>query len=625
MKRTLAHYAIILAVAGTVLLTNLGAARLWDRDEPRNAGCAAEMLQRGDWVVPVFNGELRSHKPVLLYWLIMASYAVFGVSEFAARLPSALLGVGTALVTYHLGRRLFCGQAGLWAAVVLVTTLMFDVAARAATPDATLIFFATLALWFYVAGVFPAGGSQTVHGGRLETEPAAAPWFPQSWLLVMLVYASMGLAVLAKGPMGVLLPCAVIGMFMLIARLPGSSLACSERASADPSGGSPRRAGGFPARCRAVIQRGRRLVLVLLRPLAPAHFLRTFWSMRPVALVVVVLAVAGPWYVWVGLRTGGQFLREFLLTHNVGRAIAPMENHHGPALLYYPAALLAGSFPWSVLAVPVLLEVIARLKRPDPWKQGLAFACCWVGVYLGVFSVAQTKLPSYITPTYPALALLVGVFVHHWRQGSLLVSSRWITVAMAAGLLIGAALAIALPLVAARYVPGEQWSGVLGAIIIAGAVLCWLLLRKGMSKQACTVFAVTAWVLCLGAFAVLAPRVSRHRAMVGLLEDLVRQSPAAELASYGVHEPSWVFYSGRRVMEYSPAQQEELAQFVAQRADVCVITTASLYEKAGQQLLQDLHLLAHVPYFLRDEQLVVLARTDSRLHLARRPAAGPQR
>ncbi len=613
MKQTLVHYLIIFAVAGSVLLGNLGASRLWDRDEPRNAGCAAEMLQRGDWVVPVFNGQLRSHKPVLLYWLVMGSYAVFGVSEFAARLPSALFGIGTALLAYHLGRRLFCRQAGLWAAVVLVTTLMFDVASRAVTPDATLIFFTTLALWFYVAGAFPVGGARSADGSGSIAELPGAPVFGLSWRFAVPMYAAMGLAVLAKGPVGVVLPCAVIGMFLLIVRLPGREPACGG-SSAVSLGDRPPQGRGLFARIGPMIQRGRHWILVLLRPFAPGHFVRTFWSMRPITAVLVVLAVAGPWYVWVGLRTEGEFLREFLLTHNVGRALAPMENHHGSALLYYPAALLIGSFPWSVFAVPVLLEVIGRLRRADRWKHGLVFACCWVGVYLGVFSIAQTKLPSYVTPTYPALALLIGVFVYHWRQGNLLVSARWIVAAMVAGILVGAALAIALPLVAARYVPGEQWAGLLGAVVVAGAVGGWLLHRKGRSRQAATVFAVTAWAVCMGAFVVLPPRVSRHRAMATLLGELARQSPTVQVASFGVHEPSWVFYSRQQVKEFAPAQVDALARFVAQHAHVCVITTKSLYQRAGRQLPGELAPVATVPYFLRDEQLVVLTRKDRAQH-----------
>ena len=111
------HLLIVWGVAGFVFLTQLGTAYLWDRDEPRNAGCAAEMLARGDWVTPIFNDELRHQKPVLLYWLIMAAYAAMGVNEWAARLPSALLAIGTVTCTYVMGRRWFEGRAALLAAV----------------------------------------------------------------------------------------------------------------------------------------------------------------------------------------------------------------------------------------------------------------------------------------------------------------------------------------------------------------------------------------------------------------------------------------------------------------------------------------------------------------------------
>jgi 4-amino-4-deoxy-L-arabinose transferase-like glycosyltransferase len=230
MAQLLKHYALILAVAGAALFFNLGAARLWDRDEPRNAGCTAEMLARGDWVVPYFNGSIRAHKPVLLYWCMMSAYAVFGQNEFAARFWSALFGLGTVLCTYHIGRRLFTGEVGLWAALALATSLMFDVAARAATPDSTLIFFSTAAILAYVLATFPAQEEDET----LATDAAAAPpkprpyhellgpdeLFPASLWSAGVLYALLGLAALAKGPVGVILPMAVIGLFLLILRLP---------------------------------------------------------------------------------------------------------------------------------------------------------------------------------------------------------------------------------------------------------------------------------------------------------------------------------------------------------------------------------------------------------------------
>src|SRR6476661_1176543 len=146
---TTRHVLLLLLVSGLTFFTRLGAASLFDRDEPRNSGCALEMLIRGDWVVPVFNGELRTHKPVLLYWCIMASYCGLGVNEFAARLPSALCAIGSALCVYRMGRRLFGPQGGVWAGISLSTSLLFIVAGRAATPDSLLIFCSTLAMTIY--------------------------------------------------------------------------------------------------------------------------------------------------------------------------------------------------------------------------------------------------------------------------------------------------------------------------------------------------------------------------------------------------------------------------------------------------------------------------------------------
>ena len=71
------HVGFLIFIAGLIFLFKLGDAPLWDRDEPRNAGCAAEMMQANDWVVPIFNAKLRTHKPVLLYWLMMTSYSLF--------------------------------------------------------------------------------------------------------------------------------------------------------------------------------------------------------------------------------------------------------------------------------------------------------------------------------------------------------------------------------------------------------------------------------------------------------------------------------------------------------------------------------------------------------------------
>ena len=153
-SRAVRHITLLLATCALTLFLNLGATRLWDRDEPRNAGCTREMLARGDWVVPVFNDELRTHKPVLLYWLMMGAYGAFGQNEWGARFWSAALGAGTVLMTYAIGRRLFNAGAAFWAGVVLASSLQFAMMGRAATPEMLFAFCVTAALLAYVYGAF---------------------------------------------------------------------------------------------------------------------------------------------------------------------------------------------------------------------------------------------------------------------------------------------------------------------------------------------------------------------------------------------------------------------------------------------------------------------------------------
>src|SRR5436190_24371935 len=108
-RTRLVHYPLLLAVTALLTLPGLGSVSLWDIDEGLNAEAAREMLESGNWIVPTFNGQPRTAKPALLYWLQVASYRRLGVTEFAARLPSALAALATVLLTYELGRRMFGG------------------------------------------------------------------------------------------------------------------------------------------------------------------------------------------------------------------------------------------------------------------------------------------------------------------------------------------------------------------------------------------------------------------------------------------------------------------------------------------------------------------------------------
>lgn len=607
---------LVALVAAIVMFTNLSGPRLWDIDEPRNAGCAREMWLRGDWIVPTFNAELRTHKPVLLYWCMMAAYTVLGVGELAARLPSAMAAIGTCVCTYLMGRRLFGPRAGVWAGVALATSLMFAVAGRAATPDSLLIFSTTLALTIYVCGTFRA---------RHETTPLDSPpqlqspghYFPQHWPTAAAMYAAMGLAVLAKGPVGLVLPTAVIGMFLLIVR---------------------RSRSGYPERLSPAS-----LTRAVLGPFEPLHFLATCWSMRPLTAIFAAAAVAVPWYWAVHLATDGAFTQGFLFEHNLERATSTMEGHSGN-VLFYPGAILLGFFPWSVFALPLLIDLVLQLRRRENFNPAYVLAACWVGVYVVLFSLARTKLPSYVTPCYPALALLVGCYVDRWSREATAVAGRWLPISFGCLALVGAGLTVALPQVAQRYLPGEEWLGLIGLTPLVGGIACAGLVVVRNYREAAAAFGATSVAFTTMFLAVGTERADKHQHNHVLLETISAHAADPRVASYRILEPSWVFYGGRPVLElprrkdqppnlsprteaeaawlshFSPPDQ--VAQYFASHSRGFVITTADQYQRLLSHLPPDVVVLAETQRFLKDDRLVLLGRRGEAARLAGGPSAG---
>ena len=610
-NRALVHQVWIAAIAGIVFFTCLGTPRLWDRDEPRNAGCAVEMLQRNDWVVPVFNAELRVHKPVLLYWLMMTAYGTFGVGEFAARFWSAVLGVGTALVTYHVGRRLFDEEVGFWGAVVLVTTLMFAVAARAATPDSVLIFFTTVAMAVYVFGAFPRRDPRLDDAGSPRSDDRG--YYPR-WSVVVLIYGLMGVAMLAKGPVGLVLPTASIGMFLLIMRLPGKERhgwLGSNDGWLGSSGASPQDSSlEDAARPASRLRHWARCSLAMLRPFAPLHFLRTCWQMRPITALAAALAVALPWYVWVGLRTDGAWLNGFFLEHNVHRAVHPMEGHSGPVFYYLPAICI-GFFPWSVFFGPTLCDAAHRIRANHPWKPGLILMACWAGVYLGLFSLARTKLPNYITPAYPAVALLTGCFLYHYRRNVAASPAVLPKVSLAIVAVVGAGMLVGLPIAVHLYLPGAEWLGLVGLIPLVGGIAALVLRARLQPRRVVTAMAITSALFVTALVGVAPVWIDRHRTSDVLLEAIAARSEKPEIASLGCLEPSWVFYAGRPITEIKRHDTEAAQAFLA-RHDAFLIATEVGYRRIRSELPEDARVLARTKAFLADEPLLVIARDRGR-------------
>lgn len=482
------HVLLLTAVWAILTLPSLGTTSLWDIDEGLNAEAAREMLESGNWIVPTFNFQPRNAKPALLYWLQAAAYERFGVTEFAARLPSAIAALGVVLLTYYLGRRMFDPATGLLAGLILLSSIQFCLLAHAATPDMLLLFGVTLGMAAFWSGYD--------RDRRL-------------WLITCAFGAAF--AVLAKGPVGIALPGLVIGLFLL-------------------SRGEVKRA----------------------------------WDWRLLGGAVIFCLIALPWYILVGSETKGAFLRGFWWNENVGRFLEPLESHRGP-IFYYPLALVIGLAPWSVFLIPTVWNGIREARDAGCARLQQRFLLIWAGCYLLFFTAAATKLPNYILPLYPALALLTARTLERWRRQRLTIPA-WVmpcsvaTVALV-GVITGVGLAIAggllpIPALKGNVFPGLGRWAVIGVIPVLVAWLAWRWSRTGQGAWANGALAAGS-VVYLGAMVTFPTRVVDARkaprelvAAAGLPDD----TREIRLAAFGYFQPSLVFYARREVVKLDDLQ-----------------------------------------------------------------------
>ncbi|MEO6069484.1 MAG: phospholipid carrier-dependent glycosyltransferase [Chitinophagaceae bacterium] len=179
-------------LSGLLLFSSLGKMPLWIYDEVRNAECAREMWERGDWIVPTFNGELRTLKPPLHYYFMFGGFDLFGVTEWGARFFSAVFGMLTLGITYFFVCKNLSRLHALITTCILLASTHFLFQFRMSVPDPYLIFFNALALY------------------------SAFEYFKLKkvrWILLCAI--SLGLGALAKGPVAIVLPAVSILIWLI--------------------------------------------------------------------------------------------------------------------------------------------------------------------------------------------------------------------------------------------------------------------------------------------------------------------------------------------------------------------------------------------------------------------------
>jgi len=339
-------------VAGLLLLIfllyfwDLGQIPFYNYEESKEALIVWEMVNGGGWVLPLRNGTELPLKPPLFHWFGALIALISGkVNEFAVRSPSAFFATGAVLGTFFFGQRLWNWRVGLLSALILATSPEWVRWAVNARSDMVMVFFLTAACMLFF---------------RFWEEKASRR------RLIYLFYLSVGLATLAKGPLGLILPGLVVLFFLGVARE-----------------------------------------------------LRFLFRMRLVEGVIIVFLVAASWYLLALWQGGWEFFRRQILDENVLRFFdtdqgGPSRDH---AFYYYVFSLFAGLFPWS-LFLPALGHFLYRSRVALQDKKVL-YLVIWLLTGLVFFSLASGKRSNYILSLYPVVALLLAVWWDELIEGSL--------------------------------------------------------------------------------------------------------------------------------------------------------------------------------------------------------------
>jgi 4-amino-4-deoxy-L-arabinose transferase-like glycosyltransferase len=365
-------------------------------DEPRYAQVAREMWQAGDWVTPTLGGFNWFEKPALLYWFEIASYNIFGVSEFAARLGPALCGLGTVASLWILGRNINSDSKtedqipktdfANWLALIAASTLGILIFAHGASFDIIVTFPMTAALV-----------------GFFIFDQAKDRSFRSYHLPLLSFYFFIGVSLLAKGLIGIIFPFAIVVFYHLLAwKLPSKTFVLS-----------------------------------------------LFWG------TAIAVAVASIWYVPVISRNGWPFVDEFFIQHHFQRFTSNKYQHPQP-FFFFLWVLPLMTLPWMPFFFAAIWNFVRGIvPRRDAQAQKdqrsplffsshlLLFSIAWLLVPLVFFSLSGSKLPGYILPAVPAAVILTASYIYRLVEQN----DRWKT-----AVLSGAAIVFITTIVVAAFV-----------------------------------------------------------------------------------------------------------------------------------------------------------------------------
>jgi 4-amino-4-deoxy-L-arabinose transferase-like glycosyltransferase len=369
-------------------------------DEPRYAQVAREMFERNDWITPTLGGTNWFEKPGLLYWLQIASYNIFGVSEFAARFGSALFGLGTIFSLWILGRQwsVVSSQWSVenpkindqksktdfanWLALIAASSIGLITFSRGASFDIILTFPITASLvCYFLFEIFLqkhyfSAAPNPILISKFASAKIIAVIPPIVWAHLFLFgfHFFIGLALVAKGLIGIVFPFAIVFFYHIL------------KFELLPS----------------------KIFLISL-----------LWG------IIVSLLVASVWYLPMYLTHGWTFVDEFFIQHHFQRYTSNKYQHPQPFYFFFWVLPLM-TIPWlpfflasiwDFLKVQSSKFKVQSLRKLSTTNYQLSiFAFAWLLVPLVFFSFSGSKLPGYILPALPAALILTAEYISRFAE-----------------------------------------------------------------------------------------------------------------------------------------------------------------------------------------------------------------
>lgn len=477
-----------LVVALTPYLVNLGGSTIWDANEAYYVETPREMLESGDYLNPSFNYEPRFNKPVLSYWIVAGLYHLFGVSVATQRLAIVAGAFIILMASFVLGRAISSDlRGGLLAALGLATAPRFFMFSRRILIDiANTAAMSMILVFFALSELYPA------HRRRY----------------LYLMYVSVGIGVLIKGPAAAVLPALVFAAYLI---------------------------------AHGELRRLREMLLIQ-------------------GAIIVALIVA-PWYLALYAQHGWTYINEFFVGENVNRYLSPVGPQDDRGLLFYVPVLLTDTFPWSLCVVGAVVmwwksrhpredARSAPSREPDAAHRVRTLLVLWCGVIVLFFTFSRTKQDLYIFPVAPAMAALGGWFVYRLLTDVRPSARRWFvgTFSSIAFVLIALGAVVVTVFVKAQAVYPLQGAFLIGAIALAGGVLMALPIWRDarLRAVACALAALIAtnWLLAVRVL----PAFERYKPVAPLSAVISdRAQPSDIVAHYDLALPSMTYYLRRHI------------------------------------------------------------------------------